>query len=866
MQYRTLGVVCDCQTASILEALPLSPTELEVAATCNDQPTILLSSDGEAPCSPVRVADVVNVTAASALVSWTYPNRTEFDKVEHTFSFASFVGDFVETALAQFIQLNTSIIVPEDAAKEFEQCGTIFLKGTVDSSAWGFEFVWTNQQTGKVNKRCDFASGPTINRLGPSGTGENFDSTIDVEPGETYSVRLRPIVVKFSSNKLMGYNFGPLSNVKTFVAKEAAPGGPVRELSVQSREDDRIVLLWLEPLKRNGLIIRYVIIVNDGQNPSLNSTSEAVVPGEPARATTTLKDLNPSVKYDITVFAETTIGAGPVANITVETCPQNMRSLADDPNSCVAKRGFFLGKDTTKPISCSIFAGLINLADCLEDDLRVGDLKLASGFWRPAIDSVDIRVCPLGETACSGGQNLSLCKPNYGGALCAVCADGFFYNGEECDVCESPNFVGFAPLIAALCVTFCVATGSYIFIKRNFDQISRAGSVALKFKVLISTYQIVATFSWTLGTAFPSVYTQILGVLQFFSFDVTELFPVVDCLYRSNYLVKLLIVTCLPLLLVVLPTLAYWRRKVVRSDDAAEREKVKTRSLQVLIVATFLVYTPVASKIFRALRPCNVFPDIGQAFMPEDYQIACDSADYSLILVVAYTMMVIYCFGIPAFYIVLLWPRRKDIQEQCKLAALGENRTVKEEQRMNELSDKLQVVSFLFQSYWYWWWEIVEAIRKVLLAGIITLIAPGTAEQSIVLMILALGSSVLYHHFLPLRDENLLGLVASYTVFFAAFASLLVKVGDEFLNSEVLDILLVAVVSSPLVFGLVISEQFLGSVRKRCGSRKARAFSEFIVQEFGRSSANVLHERERDLDPVEDTMPNVPQPIRKMRA
>ena len=848
-------MVCDCQTASILEALPLTGSELEVAASCNDQPTILLSSDGEAPCSPVRVADVVNVTATSALVSWTYPNRTELDEVEHTFSFASFVGDFVETALAQFIQLNTSIIQPEDAAKEFEQCGTIFLKGTVDSSAWGFEFVWTNQQTGEINKRCDFASGAAVNRLGPSGTGEDFDSTIDLEPGETYSVRLRPVVVKFASNKLIGYKFGPLSNVRTFVAKEAAPGGPVRELSVQSREDDRIVLLWLEPLNRNGLIVRYVIIVNDGQNPSLNSTSEAVAPGEPARATTTLKDLDPSVRYDITVFAETTIGAGPVANITVETCPQNMRSLADDPSSCVAKRGFFLGKDATKPISCALFDGFIDRTDCLEDDLRVGDLKLASGFWRPAIDSVDIRACPLGATACSGGQNLSLCKPNYDGPLCAVCSEGFFFNGEVCDICESPSLVGFTSLFAALCLTFCIATCSYIFVKRNFDQISRAGSVALKFKVLISTYQIVATFSWTLGTAFPSIYTQILGVLQFFSFDVTELFPVVHCLYRSNYLVKLLIVTCLPLLIVVFPTLAYWRWKVVRANEAGEREKVKTRSLQVLIVATFLVYTPVASKIFRALRPCDVFQDIGKAYMPEDYQIACDSADYSMILLVAYTMMVVYCVGIPVFYLVLLWPRRIDIQEQCKLAALGESRTAKEEQRMNELSDKLQVVSFLFQSYWYWWWEIVEVIRKVLLAGIITLIAPGTAEQSIVLMILALGSSVLYHHFLPLRDENLLGLVASYTVFFAAFASLLVKVEDEFLNSEVLDLLLVAVVSSPLVFGLMISEQLLRSVRKRCGSRKARAsFSEDTV------------EHERGLDPVEDTRPNVPQPVRKMRS
>lgn len=108
----------------------------------------------------------------------------------------------------------------------------------------------------------------------------------------------------------------------------------------------------------------------------------------------------------------------------------------------------------------------------------------------------------------------------------------------------------------------------------------------------------------------------------------------------------------------------------------------------------------------------------------------------------------------------------------------------------------------------------MEIIRKIFLAGLITLVAPGTAEQSIVLMLLALVSTVSYHHVLPFRDENLLGLVASYSVFFAAFASLLVKLNRDYLSSDIMDVLLVVVVLLPLGFALILTEGVIRTCEK----------------------------------------------------
>ena len=101
---------------------------------------------------------------------------------------------------------------------------------------------------------------------------------------------------------------------------------------------------------------------------------------------------------------------------------------------------------------------------------------------------------------------------------------------------------------------------------------------------------------------------------------------------------------------------------------------------------------------------------------------------------------------------------------------------------------------------------------------------------------------MLYHHFLPLRDENLLGLVAAYTVFFAAFASLLVKLREDIKDSSSLDALLVAMVCAPLFVAIVLTEEGWSSVCSWCCGPNsiARRVRKAIAKEFGR----IPHDRE----------------------
>lgn len=216
----------------------------------------------------------------------------------------------------------------------------------------------------------------------------------------------------------------------------------------------------------------------------------------------------------------------------------------------------------------------------------------------------------------------------------------------------------------------------------------------LRLKLLISTYQIIGTFTWTLGTAFPSILGGLLAILSSINLEFSVLFPTLACLDGYNYLADLLVVASVPLLLFIVPILIYWLFMSVVARDAGGTTSARSRSLKSLLIVSFILYAPVSSKIFRALRPCDEFVDVGVAYMPEDYSVVCGSDTHGTVLGVAYTMLFLYCLGIPLFYFTLLWPRRQDIQEHCRISAL--KNPSKEAVKLKDLNQKLEEVSFLF--------------------------------------------------------------------------------------------------------------------------------------------------------------------------
>ena len=89
-------------------------------------------------------------------------------------------------------------------------------------------------------------------------------------------------------------------------------------------------------------------------------------------------------------------------------------------------------------------------------------------------------------------------------------------------------------------------------------------------------------------------------------------------------------------------------------------------------------------------------------------------------------------------------------------------------------------VGFLFRNYHAgaWYWESIELVRKLVLTSILALIAPGSAGQVVVGLLIAFVTLMLNLALKPYKNAglNLFNTIAQFSLFFFLFVGLLLKV------------------------------------------------------------------------------------------
>ena len=121
------------------------------------------------------------------------------------------------------------------------------------------------------------------------------------------------------------------------------------------------------------------------------------------------------------------------------------------------------------------------------------DLLLRPGYWRTETSSVDIRACPMGDTACAGGFNSS-CATGYVGHLCNACDRDYFvdFKSHACVACANwhRRELSFATsIIMFVTVLCCIAALVYI----KSPRAAKSGSMRrLKYR-LSAYYDVLET-------------------------------------------------------------------------------------------------------------------------------------------------------------------------------------------------------------------------------------------------------------------------------------------------------------------------------------------------------------------------------------
>eukprot|EP01041_Mallomonas_annulata_P001204 gene1204-2339_t len=488
-----------------------------------------------------------------------------------------------------------------------------------------------------------------------------------------------------------------------------------------------------------------------------------------------------------------------------------------------------LAGDTTSSSKCT----------CPVEAIRChyNDLQIKSGLWRVSENAFTAQQCPYGP-ACLGGNGSgdAVCHVGHTGPLCSICAKEFFLADTvgKCEKCNAGNsdfwtviYVIVAIMIylafTALVIWYVIRV-SYHRKKRQQDadkglhhshkmqqdnvnvnnikvvneklnetlsqtlnphrlRMTREVVYILRdnFKIIFSAFQIVAVLEATLTSKFPSSFQKLST--SFSWIDTSTLMNLIrlNCSSKSDHVSELMLLTLGPIAItmgwiVTYKLIAFYFRWTNRSEVVLKN--IRTHFTYVFLLGSFFLLPGVSQHITRTFPCQNIDPDgaTGQSqfVLIADHSISCSSTRYQQGVRWALGMLVVYPIGVPVLYLVVLTLYR------TRILADGRKDLNNDVPGTNEIRYKsLAQVAFLFVDYelQYWYWEVIETIRKLLLTAILSIISSHIGIQIVFGIVVCIAFVKIYGYYKPYESErtDTLQELAQYQVLLTFIGCLLLE-------------------------------------------------------------------------------------------
>lgn len=263
------------------------------------------------------------------------------------------------------------------------------------------------------------------------------------------------------------------------------------------------------------------------------------------------------------------------------------------------------------------------------------------------------------------------------------------------------------------------------------------------------------------NVSYPDLYQRFLYSVDLLNFDFSWVLST-GCLVRVNFHDRLLITTigpivCLGLLLATYVIACYLNR----GSEVAIRN-IRRKHVSALLLVTFFVYSSVSSNLFQMFS-CESF-DNGKVYVRADYSIECDSRGHKALRIYASFMILVYPMGIPALYSGLLFRKRGVLLDKSR--------------REDALS--VQSTSDLWKPYKpnRFYYEVVECMRRALLAGVLFVVKDDMAAQIAVTLMIAFAFAIVFEILSPYesRLDTWLSRAGHAVVYSSMYFALLLKV------------------------------------------------------------------------------------------
>lgn len=249
---------------------------------------------------------------------------------------------------------------------------------------------------------------------------------------------------------------------------------------------------------------------------------------------------------------------------------------------------------------------------------------------------------------------------------------------------------------------------------RWMSQLSAQLSLRPKSKQLLSFYQVATRVGDVYEVTMPSAVLQLFSIFEVLNINVAGIGLPLQCFGLGTYQQQLATTMLAPLMFAAVIVLGFVSRSVC-SRGPKRRCVELLEALPWLLMLSFLVFPMVSSAAFRAFS-CEPFKN-GRECLRADYSVECRtpthvSEEHDNAKNLALLGVCIYPVGISLFYAGLMWSARCSIMQD----------------RPTRLSKAL---GFLVRDFVpdYFWWELVEAWKKLILVGFAVLIEPGSVLQ-----------------------------------------------------------------------------------------------------------------------------------------
>ena len=352
------------------------------------------------------------------------------------------------------------------------------------------------------------------------------------------------------------------------------------------------------------------------------------------------------------------------------------------------------------------------------------------------------------------------------------------------------------------------------------------GRLVSKLKITLATFQIVSVVATVVDVSMPNSFVNFVNGIKFVNLSIVSLVPI-GCTNKFTFIDTLIMVTMAPIcavcLLVVAFVFSYSSARRAIQDDRNRKKgdkqrkfnEIKARYLGYFFYLTYLVLPSVTTTISQMfvctdVDPAREDPEQEDWFLTADMSISCTSDYFYGGVAYACIMILVYPVGVTSLYFALLYERRGElvtrndpgsaeiISEKDSMVsrptdadadADADADTDATDERYSGAVDSQHAgrrtsataarISFLWQAYKpaYWYWEIVETSRRLMLTAVLSVCDPGTSEQSLLSILLALLYIKLYGYCNPYDGgtDNVLAEIGQFQIYFTFLGAMIVQ-------------------------------------------------------------------------------------------